>query len=118
MTDETDLPLHPDGVALLSSAFNTVTQGIAIYNRELQLEVWSPYYAQMGISQKTALYRGAELYSLYLEFAKAGVFGLGDQQQLARQQVESVRRGDPSLDRPDECAFNRAHGTYQTLFIT
>lgn len=76
--------------ALMQSAFDTVTQGIVIYNNALQLERWNPSFAAMKISEQAALFPGAELQCLYLEFARAGVFGLGDHQQLAQQQVAEI----------------------------
>ncbi|MCV6609584.1 MAG: ATP-binding protein [Amphritea sp.] len=92
---DTSLAIKPEVVALIYRAFNTVTQGIAIYNDALQLEIWNPCYAEMDISHKAALHHGAELYSLYLEFARAGVFGLGDLSQLAQQNVEALSGEEP-----------------------
>lgn len=90
MTESAELSAGTEALALMHTAFNTVSQGIVIYNHDFKLEQWNPSFATMKIADRSGLYRGAELCRLYLEFAKAGVFGLGDHKQLAQQQVDGL----------------------------
>lgn len=77
----------------LREAFDTVAQGVVIYDHALKLVVWNPAYSQMEIMPEYQLRVGADIFDFYSTLAKAGAFGSGDQQRLATAQIESIAQG-------------------------
>ena len=77
----------------LEITFNTIDEGITIYDQELRLVIWNDQYQKMGITPDEDLYRGASLLETYIKMAKRGVFGEGDPESLATEHINALLRG-------------------------
>ncbi|MEM7207950.1 MAG: PAS-domain containing protein [Pseudomonadota bacterium] len=77
----------------LKITFESMDQGITIYDGDFKLVAWNDRYAAMGITPRKHLQYGANLLNLYLDFAKEGIFGPGDPEELAAQRVQAMRDG-------------------------
>ena len=77
----------------LKTTFETMDQGITIYDRDLRLVAWNDRYSGMGVTPAKHLHYGAKLFDLYVDIAADGVFGAGDPHLLARQHIEAIRNG-------------------------
>ena len=77
----------------LEVAFNTIDEGITIYDRNLNLQAWNDVYANMGITPRALIYRGANLLETYREVARNGAFGPGDPETLAAEHARALQEG-------------------------
>ena len=77
----------------LKITFDTINQGITIYDSELRLVAWNELYTEMGITPPEHLYYGSYLIDAYIDFAKAGIFGPGEPRELAQQRIDGLRSG-------------------------
>ena len=77
----------------LKVTFDTINQGITIYDSELRLVAWNELYTEMGITPPQHLYYGSYLLDAYIDFAKAGIFGPGEPRELAQERIEGLRSG-------------------------
>lgn len=77
----------------LEITFNTIDEGIAIFDSDLCLIIWNAQFAQMGILQADDLYRGANIVETYVKMARQGVFGDGDPEALAKKHVNALKEG-------------------------
>ncbi len=77
----------------LKITFETMDQGITIYDDELRLVAWNDRYAGMGIHPKELLCEGTNLLDLYAVVASTGIFGPGDPDAIAWAHVEAIRSG-------------------------
>lgn len=77
----------------LEITFNTIDEGITIYDKDLKLVRWNKQYSSMGITPLDELYVGARLLDTYLRMAGAGVFGSGDPIELANTRIDALKNG-------------------------
>jgi len=77
----------------LEITFNTIDEGITIYDENLRLVLWNEQYGKMGITPDKHLYRGASLLDAYVTMAEQGVFGEGDPLILAQERIDTLKRG-------------------------
>jgi signal transduction histidine kinase len=77
----------------LEITFNTIDEGITIYDDQLRLVMWNEQYSRMEITPAKELYRGASLLDTYIGMARAGVFGEGDPQELADTHINALKSG-------------------------
>ncbi len=77
----------------LEITFNTIDEGITIYDQDLRLVVWNEQYTKMGITPTEDLYRGSSLPDVYRKMARNGVFGEGDPERLAKHHIDSLVNG-------------------------
>lgn len=78
---------------LLEITFDTIDEGITIYDSDLKLVRWNKQYSNMGITPAEDLYRGASLFDTYTRMAKAGVFGDGDPIESANARIDALKTG-------------------------
>ena len=79
----------------LEVTFDSINQGISIYDSQLRLVAWNSRYAElMGLEEDSPhLEYGAHLLDLYIHFAKLGWFGAGSPELLAATHVDAIRVG-------------------------
>lgn len=77
----------------LNITFETMGQGITIYDSDLRLVAWNDRYSGLGVTPLHHLHYGASLLDLYVEIASAGVLGPGDPMVVAQQHIDSIRTG-------------------------
>ncbi|MGB1237704.1 MAG: putative bifunctional diguanylate cyclase/phosphodiesterase [Pseudomonadales bacterium] len=76
---------------LLRVTFDTIDQGISIYDEELRLVTWNSKFESMGIHSHAPIEQGKSLIDSYREVAELGVFGPGDPEQLAQEHIDIIR---------------------------
>lgn len=77
----------------LKVTFETMDQGITIYDSDLCLVAWNDRYSGMGITPDHHLHYGANLLDLYVDIATKGVLGPGDPHTIAQHHIDTIQNG-------------------------
>ncbi len=77
----------------LSATFETIDQGVTIYDSELRLVAWNDQYQKLNLVPDKYCQYGASLIELYRDLADQGSFGPGDPDSLFEQHVAAMRDG-------------------------
>lgn len=77
----------------LEKTFDTIDQGVTIYDNEFRLVAWNKRYESYQIFPPEFLKHGTLLFDAYKAVAKLGVFGPGDPEQHANEHIEQIRSG-------------------------
>ena len=78
----------------LEATFDSMDQGVMIYDQDLNLVSWNKRCKELdiGIDHKF-LQEGANLLDLYRESAATGVLGPGDPEEIAQSHIDAVIQG-------------------------
>lgn len=74
----------------LQKTFETIDQGVAIFDRDFRLVACNKRYESFEIFPQEYLQRGTYLVDAYKAIAQSGVFGPGDPEQQAKEHIESL----------------------------
>ena len=77
----------------LRTTFETIDQGVTIYDSDMRLVAWNERYRELGVMPQQHIKYGASLFDAYVDIAKLGVFGEGDPTELATSHVKALRDG-------------------------
>ncbi|TDM06734.1 MAG: hypothetical protein C4K60_19790 [Ideonella sp. MAG2] len=75
----------------LRVTFDTIDQGVTIYNENLELVAWNKVYESMGIFPPHLIRYGMPLLEAYRLIAGAGVLGPGDPEELAQSHITRIK---------------------------
>ena len=75
---------------VLKITFNTIDQGICIFDEDLKLVSWNQRYVDLVCPVRELKY-GDDLFELCVESAQQGNIGEGDVEELARNYCEAIR---------------------------
>lgn len=75
----------------LEKTFDTIDQGVTIYDSEFRLVAWNKRYESFQIFPDEFLKHGTLLFDAYKAVAKLGVFGPGDPEQQAQEHIERLK---------------------------
>jgi|GEM_PF-6868601 len=78
----------------LSTTFDTIDQGVTIYDREFRLVAWNNRYKSLKIFPDEFLRQGTYLVDAYKSIAKLGVFGVGDPTLIAQNHINALVNGN------------------------
>ena len=74
----------------LQKTFDTIDQGVTIYDSDFRLVAWNKRYESFEIFPPEFLQRGTYLADAYEAIAKLGVFGPGDPEEHAKEHIQSL----------------------------
>lgn len=97
MTDNASLDrlLNGDIVASrLGEIFETIDQGITLYDKDYRLILWNKQYEALEITPAKFLHYGSSLLDTYIHAAVHGTFGVGDPVVIARKRMSDLAAGD------------------------
>jgi len=82
-----------NALEFLEVTFDSIDQGITIWDKDLRLVAWNPRFNEIGLFQGYNLEYGTYLLDVYEELGRRGTFGPGDPKVLAELHVKALRDG-------------------------
>ena len=81
---------HQQTQWFLQKTFDTIDQGVTIYDSHFRLVTWNKRYESFKIFPDQFLQRGTLLVDAYKAIAELGVFGAGDPVEQANEHIEAL----------------------------
>jgi len=82
------------GADRLREIFETIDQGITLYDKDYRLVLWNQQYEALKITPAEHLYYGASIMDAYEHAARQGVYGAGDPVAIGQNRIANLKAGE------------------------
>jgi len=93
-TNGLNTPDASEAKKLLQVTFDTIDQGVTIWDHKYRLVAWNRRFEQMRIIPPSLYRKGQSLRDIYKVIAETGIFGEVDPEHLVQSHVQSLKTGD------------------------